>query len=368
MHNPMTDLYAKYPFLSQAKEAVSEMDIDISEAATQKRVVDRSIERIEMSISEGKTGDVSVGSSEAIELLSYPISRILVSIVGDRKLIKKFAKAEAETAVERLTYAMLQKENWATIQVDWLDLRYSDAEKSDSDLKSVESSWLSLDTILREFDLQESVREKRESIGNTIYYTIGVCDYLNFYADSRSDDSWRLINRSLSDGRVELKKSELLAILRDALYHRIVDDLPFDVPESIENNLVDAADYVRDLLGEYDLERSFDTVDPDAFPPCMAALVERARTGELPPRSRFSLVSFLAAAGMDADEIATFCAGDDERAEAIRYTAERVVTEAGPVEYAPPGCVTMDAYGDCVNKDERCERIEHPLAYYGDAL
>jgi DNA primase large subunit len=28
----------------------------------------------------------------------------------------------------------------------------------------------------------------------------------------------------------------------------------------------------------------------------------------------------------------------------------------------------MQAYGDCVNRDERCDRITHPLAYYGDAV
>jgi DNA primase large subunit len=28
----------------------------------------------------------------------------------------------------------------------------------------------------------------------------------------------------------------------------------------------------------------------------------------------------------------------------------------------------MQAYGDCVNRDDRCERITHPLSYYGDAV
>jgi DNA primase large subunit len=28
----------------------------------------------------------------------------------------------------------------------------------------------------------------------------------------------------------------------------------------------------------------------------------------------------------------------------------------------------MQAYGDCVNRDERCERITHPLSYYKTAV
>jgi DNA primase large subunit len=28
----------------------------------------------------------------------------------------------------------------------------------------------------------------------------------------------------------------------------------------------------------------------------------------------------------------------------------------------------MDAQGDCVNRDDRCERVAHPLAYYREAL
>jgi DNA primase large subunit len=100
----------------------------------------------------------------------------------------------------------------------------------------------------------------------------------------------------------------------------------------------------------------------------MAHLVERVQTGEsLDDPARFSLASFLAAAGMDESEIGAI-AGDENVGERLRYAAERVVTEAGPVEYAPPGCITMDAYDDCVNKDERCERIDHPLQYYEDAL
>jgi DNA primase large subunit len=28
----------------------------------------------------------------------------------------------------------------------------------------------------------------------------------------------------------------------------------------------------------------------------------------------------------------------------------------------------MQAYGDCVDPDERCETIAHPLSYYTDAV
>jgi DNA primase large subunit len=70
---------------------------------------------------------------------------------------------------------------------------------------------------------------------------------------------------------------------------------------------------------------------------------------------------------MSVPEIAALY-GSTVEEEAVRYQAERLRGESPPTEYAPPSCATMQAQGDCVNMDERCETVAHPLAYYESAL
>jgi len=76
---------------------------------------------------------------------------------------------------------------------------------------------------------------------------------------------------------------------------------------------------------------------------------------------------------MDPEAIVDRCAVDGPMdAETVRRRVARVrdANREGDVAvtFAPPSCATMKAYGDCVDMDDRCERIRHPLAYYESAL
>jgi DNA primase large subunit len=97
----------------------------------------------------------------------------------------------------------------------------------------------------------------------------------------------------------------------------------------------------------------------------VTALLDRARNDEeLPPESRFALTAFLVALDLDGETIASIAGLDAETTTAqVEYLRDREGTQ-----YPSPSCATMQAYGDCVNRDERCERITHPLSYYGDAV
>jgi DNA primase large subunit len=140
--------------------------------------------------------------------------------------------------------------------------------------------------------------------------------------------------------------------------------------DAIADALDGAVSELRDLLADRTVSGDVDVVAPDLFPPCVAALVERAREGEsLPDRSLFSLVAFLLSTGMDGDDVAAFLhAGEGgpepETVEGrVTYLADR-----NGSQYPPPSCATMQAYGDCVNRDERCATISHPLSYYEGAV
>ena len=336
----MQRLHARYPFLETARDAVATEAVDLATVVEQDRaVVDRARERVVAALEDGTTG-VPVRETR-VELLSYPVARVLVSLIDEQVLVRKYARGEATTAYDRFT----------------------DDLADTTQLKSVDTTGLSVTDLLSEFDLEAGVRET--SVG----YRIDVGTYLPLAA-GLWDDEWRLVNRALDDGEVPVTDDELLALLREAIRDRIEDGLPFEVPDAIATALEDDAAEIRDVLADLDLTREIDTVVPDLFPQCMKALLDQIQKGEhLPHHSRFAITAFLTSIGMGTDEIVELYRVNSAFGEEMtRYQTDHIGGETSPTEYSAPSCATMQSYGDCVNKDDLCERIAHPMAYYEDRL
>ncbi|WP_144905322.1 DNA primase large subunit PriL [Halobellus captivus] len=366
----MDPLYARYPFFEGAREAVREADISpaalIAEDAP---AVERATERVERALMEGTVAAEEPHRWDDRErLLSYPIARILVSLIETPAAVEKYATAEASTARERFA-------------ADFA---------ADDDFQSTGITRASLDDVLREFDLSAAVRpepidgpgdgrSRRGGRGPT-HYWIRIGPYLEL-ADADWGERWRLVNREVADGAVRIPTDGLLRLLEAAVQRRVAGGLPFEVRgtdggDAIADALEDAVAELRSLLNDTETASTgqIETVVPALFPPCMKALVRRARADEsLSTHAEFSLVSFLVALGMDSEDVLTLLgaeSGDGEEHSAKARIESRVeyLTESNGTQYPPPSCATMKAYGDCVDPDERCETISHPLSYYTDAL
>ncbi len=335
----MKRLYARYPFLDDAREAVEAAEVDLVELVNRDgaTAVERAVERVDAALREGTIGESH--RRTRVELLSYPIARVLVSLVDEHVLIRKYAHAEAAAARERFE----------------ADL------SADDQLKSTSGERLSVDRLLAEFDLNDDIEETAEG------YRVAVGRYLRLAADIDGED-WRLVNRALSDGTVPVEETELHDLLQQAIRDRIAEGLPLAVPEAIAAGLDEAVGRIDDSLADRQLSTDFDAVRPDLFPPCMRALLDRVDEGEdLDPPGRFALTAFLASLGLSPEEVADLSTGESADGEATRYQAAHL-GEDGSGEYPPPSCATMDAFGICVDKDELCSEIDHPLTYYGERL
>ncbi len=335
----MESRHARYPFFHAAREAVEAADVDFpTVVARNDAVVERGLERVERALDTRTVGEPH--RRPRVELLSYPVARVLVSLVDEHVLTRKYARAEAHTAHERLR----------------ADLAEDDA------LRSTSRDPLTVEALLREFDLDD-IRGTAEG------YRADVGTYLSLAADLREDE-WRLVNRDLQEGAVPLTGDELLVLVRQAVRRRVGAALPLAVPAAIADALEDETDHLRDLLADLDLTRDIDTVVPDLFPPCMRALLDDVRKGEhLEHHSRFAIASFLTTIGMSTDEIVElFQVNPGFGEEVTRYQVDHIRGDTSPTEYSPPSCATMQSYGDCVNMDDRCETISHPLGYYEGAL
>lgn len=340
----MQQRHARYPFLSDAREAVRGADVDLAAlVASDDPAVERGLDRVERAIGEGTVGPPH--RQPHVELLSYPVARVLVSLADQAALTRRYASAEARTARERLR---------------------EDAEGEE--LRSADQGRVQLSEFLREFGLADATRDRTGSEAGA-EYEMDVAAYLPL-ATSRSGDRWRLVNRALAGGSLPVSREELFDLLETAVERRVREGLPFDVPDAIAAELETERAHVRELLADLDLRREIDAVVPRQFPPCMTALLDRVQAGEdLDHHSRFAITAFLATIGMRPDDVVELFEANPALDEATtRYQVTHVRGETGPAEYAPPSCATMQAYGDCVDRDDLCATIAHPLAYYETAL
>jgi len=332
----MDQLHARYPFLAEAREAVETADVDLVAVVRRDgEVLVRALDRIENALEDGAVGEQH--RRPRVELLSYPVARVLVSLVDEHVLTRKYTRAEATTAKARF-----------------------ERERTEStELKSTRRRSLSLSDLLAEFDLRDDVRESPDG------YHIDVGAYLDLAADQWGDE-WRLVNRNLQSGELFLTEAELLVLLKQAVKQRVGEGLPLSVPEVISAELDEEVAEIRELLADLELTRDIDTVVPELFPPCMRHLLDQVQKGEhLEHHSRFAIATFLTSIGMSTDEIVElFQVNPGFGEEVTRYQVDHIRGETSTTQYSPPSCATMQSYGDCVNMDDLCEQISHPMAYY----
>ena len=350
----MNPLHARYPFFEGAREAVEASGVALPTLiADDAPAVARGRERVERALLSGTTASETPREwSVQDELLSYPIARILVSLIDAPAAVRKYAAAEAATAADRFV------EEFST---------------ADDGLKSTAQRRLSLDDVLQEFDLADDVRAEPPERGHDpTWFRVAVGSYLTL-VDPEWGESWRLVNREVVDGTVRVEREDLYRLLSEAVERRVAEGLPFQVRgtaggDAIAESLEEEIGTLRDLLADRRDVRQIDTVAPDLFPPCMSHLLDRVRRdNELDAHSTFALTAFLTGIGMDTDEVVQFYRDTALDEETVRYQTEYLRDDTG-AQFAAPTCATMQAYGDCVNKDERCETIAHPMSYYEKAL
>lgn len=324
---------ARYPFLDAARTAVTESESsleDILGGSGRSAAVDRALERVEQALSSDTIGPPR--SDDEVELLSYPLARIIVSLVDDARVTTRYVQAEANTATDRLGED--RSRHGATdgeLAYEWW------FEEFDIDVHRGDGAW-----------------------------TVAVLDYLRL-TDELDGDRWRLVNRELDRGRVPLDTEELPQLLEAVIRRRISRDLPLVVPDEVATRLGDAVGEIKSAIGSVRLPAEIPVVDPDAFPPCMQALVTRVESGDtLAMHARYSLAAFLTSLGLAPEELNRVI--EEPVPETLTEMAKAVVGEDGPTQFPPGSCETLIAYDVCVNPDQLCEQIDHPLEYYSERL
>lgn len=323
--------FVKYPFLLEASRYVKEKGYSIDDIVT-KPIYERSRTKGKIRVLDAILGTPhkTEGAMDLdLELLSYPVARMLTTLAEDPYLVKRFALYEAKAAFE-----------------------YMEADPADT-----------LIAIGRDFGMATRISGKE--------FVLHFTDYLKHAATIRNAE-WKLINRKMIDGMVYVDKHTYARLLEEAVRDRIQSSFTSKVPESLAASLEPYMPDIRMAQEKYKADRNLVTsgeVSQDAFPPCMRYLLSELQKGNnLPHTARFALTSFLANIGLDKDRIMElYRMAPDFREDLTKYQVEHITGGSG-TEYTAPSCKTMMTYGNCYGRNKMCEFVTHPLVYYRKAL
>lgn len=326
---------AKFPFMKDASEFAEANSVDLdalivspSFEPARKRGLERVMDALERS--EVSYRPLIREYDRLMEVMSYPYARMIVSMVGDRFLTKRYALAEAV----RMN-GILSGEDHATVVAVSEELGVTSTVDADGIIRMKFTDYLMLANRLKSVD-------------------------------------WKLINSDIHGGLVHLPQEKFSRLMQNALQDRIESELPLMTPEEYRKYLRGAVDAVSMALEETKKKYSptgGEGMKNEYLPPCLVRILEMSRQGmNLPHSARFALVTFLHALGLDYDGIIrVFSESPDFDEDIAGYQIKHITGELNGTDgYSPPECKTMKTNGLCHNPDTLCQQewMNHPLTYY----
>lgn len=327
---------AKYPFTREAQEYIERLNLDIEDLVSPEysSVLERGRGRVMEAL---ESGYISYRDNAYVELLSFPLARLLVESLGDEYLRRRYAVAESK----RVDKLLENEENEKLIYI---------ARET--------FGW--------------DIKKESQRVGGRFYeYKLNVTNYLT-YAPYFQDKYWKLVNRILDKGYVYLRKIDVARLISEAVKWRLMEkrgkapDLPPMIKEMIDTIRVKLENQKK----ERGIDEGFSEISRECFPPCISKMLSELRArGNISHQARFALTSFLIKVGLSVDEvIQIFSNVPDFDENLTRYQVEHIAgIKGGGTKYSPPSCNTLRTYGLC-EKNEFCKNITHPLTCYRNLL
>jgi DNA primase large subunit len=326
---------AKYPIVPEAVEFVRERGLTVDELADQSyaAILDRAETRLRQAIENGLVS--SEWQDDSIEILSFPAAMYIATVLQDDWVRRRFALAESRRASRFLANETLDR------------------------IVEVASKTFEWKVDLSETDMDKRMPSLR----------IGFKNYVKNAMRIR-EPKWKLTNRQLNNGFVEVSKDEAARLLEEEIQNRILSrmrDRAADEPDFLKERIERLRKLVKERKGTGTFEDLPKSVVFAAIPPCIRYLYDSVQSGKhIPHVGRFALTCFLVNVGASEEELLRLfktAADFDERK--TRYQVEHIAgAKGGRTKYTPPKCATLKTHGLCVSPDKLCSQISHPLSYY----
>ncbi len=323
---------AKYPFLKETAEYIKPLDLQIDDLTSMgAALVKRAEERVRQALIDRR---VTRNTQRVeIEIPSFPLALLIVIATENSFIKKRYALAEAKQASTDLV--LEQKEKILKVAQDF--------------------GW--------------KISPAKESADSPLDFAVSFTDYLKNSAHLH-DKKWKLTNSILAHGNVYLNKKDVVRLLEEEIRRRIEKRLDYKlqkIPEELGLIAERMKKLVSEVIGEIETEELPKVVVQSAYPPCVFALLETAKSNHhLSHIERFTLTSFLVNIGLSSENVNDlFKTFSDYNERLTRYQIEHIAGERGSAtRYTPPQCSLLQTHGVCKGRDDLCRRIYHPLAYY----
>ncbi len=320
----------KYPFSGIAKSIV--VDSGLTLDSIPEEVLLRAKDMVSSAFSEEKydSNTVSIPSLLRNEVLAFPLSKIIVSLINRLELYRRFCSMLSASVSKNLSQEQDRTLVDAACELDM------------------------------DFTLSESHKQNDSS---SIFAQVSLPAYLRPEHSGQS----KLVNRRVSRGKVLLTRSEFIVLVSMIAGQQLRDSLPVQV-QGVPVMLKDCAQALEKEFA-FTMRKKFSRTDfgkvaPEAFPPCMAKIYSDLIAGvKVNHPARFAIATFLNSVGMDSEQIINMYRATPNFSEKItRYQVERIAGKKGMQEkaYSSPGCDKMRSYNLCV---ANCP-VTHPIQFY----
>ncbi len=327
--------WAKYPLSKEAVAHVESLDLGVEELASPEftLIVERAEQRVREAVLSGAVRWKETPDYE-VEILSFPAALVLLSIVRDDYLNRRYALAEAKRVYDKLS------------------------EEDNDKLVAIADNSLGWGVKIVSTDAGD------------YNFTLKFTDYLK-HAPEFHDDSWKLVNRTVVKGEVFLAKNELARLMAEEVRAHIEERLKSSPKVEAPPPLTDITGRIIQLLAQRKeairVEELPKEAVGEAYPLCVKKLYDAMIAKQhLSHVGRFTLTSFLLNVGIDSEKLVRLYASITDFDERLtRYQVEHIAGKRGSgTRYTPPNCETLRTHGLCPGKDEICRQVKHPLTYY----
>ena len=324
---------ARYPFTTEAADYVKKLGIEINDLITDpyKPILKRAEERIRQALL--KPDDLTPQEQDPrIEILSFPTAIMLMAYIDNENAKRRYAVAESKGFSKKLKDESLDK-----------------------------IIGIGRDTFNWNIKIKDqNLRETYEIFLHFINYIKNI--------KNMNDLKWKLTNRYLKDGYVEITRNEAARLIEEEIQSKILEKTKrkIDPPKVLK----DILENIKKITFEKTVFESFDTphgIKVANMPPCIKKLVDTLSSGgRLSHLGRFTLTSFFVSTGASEEDIMNFFkSASDFDENKTKYQIEHISgIKGGKTKYKPPKCGTLKTHGLCFSPDEICNRIAHPLSYY----
>ena len=326
---------AKYPFLQDTRQYIKQNGPSVHELLHDlmyERARTIGVERLDNAFKNSDVGERSLATESdcIMEILSYPLARMVAVCIGDVYFKKRYALGEAYHV-----YTHLLNEPTSFLLAIAKELKINVQQPHDEP-----------------------------------YIKIFFKDYLR-HAPTRYKE-WNMVNRDIRAGFISISHKELARIVLEALRERLNEEL---VSRECDKTVFTAfAADIQRFQNILALQKKKHETTPvgkvsiEKLPPCMKDILSAIQSGEnVPHMGRFALVAFLSSLKLSTNDILKiFSTAPDYEEDKTRYQVEHISGASSSTEYKCPGCEKMRTYGICpVDKmDSVCKKIRHPLSYY----